>query len=53
MGIRPASYYMDDEIVVVASERAVIQTAMNVAIRDVKELKPGYALVVKKNGAVS
>jgi len=52
-GIRPASYYMDDEIVVVASERAVIQTAMNVAIRDVQELKPGYALVVKKNGDVS
>ncbi len=52
-GIRPASYYIDDEIVVVASERAVIQTAMNVAIRDVQELKPGHALVVKKNGDVS
>lgn len=52
-GIRPASYYMDDEVVVVASERAVIQTAMNVGIREVQELKPGYALVVKKNGDVS
>ncbi|WP_075591646.1 amidophosphoribosyltransferase [Labilibacter marinus] len=52
-GIRPASYYMDDEIVVVASERAVIQTAMNVAIRDVQELKPGHALIVKKNGEVN
>ncbi|SMO71138.1 amidophosphoribosyltransferase [Saccharicrinis carchari] len=52
-GIRPASYYIDDEVVVVASERAVIQTAMNVAYRDVQELKPGYALVVKKNGEVS
>ena len=52
-GIRPASYYIDDEVVVVASERAVIQTAMNVAIRDVQELKPGHALVVKKNGDVS
>ncbi len=52
-GIRPASYYVDDEVVVVASERAVIQTAMNVAIRDVQELKPGHALIVKKNGEVS
>ena len=52
-GIRPASFYYDDEVVVVASERAVIQTAMNVGIRDVKELKPGHALVVKKNGDVS
>ncbi|TLX77461.1 amidophosphoribosyltransferase [Labilibacter sediminis] len=52
-GIRPASYYVDDEIVVVASERPVIQTAMNVGINDVKELKPGHALIVKKNGEVS
>jgi amidophosphoribosyltransferase len=52
-GIRPASYYVDDEVVVVASERAVIQTAMNVGIRDVQELKPGHALIVKKNGEVS
>jgi amidophosphoribosyltransferase len=52
-GIRPASYYVDDEVVVVASERAVIQTAMNVAIGDIKELKPGHALIVKKNGEVS
>ena len=52
-GIRPASYYIDDEVVVVASERAVIQTAMNIPFRDVQELKPGYALVVKKNGEVS
>ncbi len=52
-GIRPASYYIDDEVVVVASERPVIQTAMNVGIRDVKELKPGHALIVKKNGEVS
>jgi len=52
-GIRPASYFIDDEVVVVASERAVIQTAMNIPFRDVQELKPGYALVVKKNGDVS
>ncbi|GAF02569.1 hypothetical protein [Saccharicrinis fermentans] len=47
-GIRPASYYLDDEVVVVASERAVIQTAMNVAIRDVQELKPGHASSLKR-----
>ncbi len=51
-GIRPASYYIDDEIVVVASERAVIQTAMNVGIREVQELRPGYALIINKNGEV-
>jgi len=52
-GIRPASYYIDDEIIVVASERPVIQTALNVGIREVKELKPGHALILKKNGDVS
>lgn len=51
-GIRPAFYYMDDEIVVAASERPVIQTAMNVPISSVKELEPGHALIVKKNGTV-
>ncbi|MDE6390705.1 MAG: amidophosphoribosyltransferase, partial [Duncaniella sp.] len=52
-GIRPAFYYMDDEIVVLASERPVIQTVMNVARRDVRELAPGSALIVSKNGKVS
>src|SRR5690554_579886 len=52
-GIRPASYYYDDEIVVVASERPVIQTALNVRVKDVKELKPGHALIIKKNGEIS
>ena len=52
-GIRPAHYYMDDEIVVVASERPVIQTALNIKIGEVKELKPGYALIIKKDGTVS
>ena len=52
-GIRPAHYYMDDEIVVVASERPVIQTAMNVGVEEVKELKPGYGLIIKKNGKVT
>lgn len=49
-GIRPAYYYKDEEVVVVASERAVIQTAMKVAIEKIKEVKPGYALIVKYDG---
>jgi amidophosphoribosyltransferase len=52
-GIRPAHYYMDDEIVVVASERPVIQTAMNVGVDEVKELKPGFGLIIKKDGKVT
>lgn len=51
-GIRPAFYYHDDEIVVVTSERPVIQTAMNVPTDAVKKLKPGYALIIKKDGTV-
>ena len=52
-GIRPAHYYVDDEIVVVASERPVIQTVMNVKGSEVKEVNPGEALIIKKNGDVS
>nr|WP_321453203.1 amidophosphoribosyltransferase [uncultured Carboxylicivirga sp.] len=52
-GIRPAWYYQDDEIVVVASERPVIQTAMNVRSVQVQELKPGHALIIKKDGTVT
>ncbi len=52
-GIRPAHFYHDDEIVVVASERPVIQTVMNVHSYDVKEINPGEALIVKKDGWVS
>ena len=52
-GIRPAFYYKDEEIVVVASERAVIQTALNVKAETVKELKPGHTLIIRKNGDVS
>ena len=52
-GIRPAFYYHDDEIVVVASERPVIQTVLNVGIDDVKELTPGSALIVGKNGDIA
>jgi Glutamine phosphoribosylpyrophosphate amidotransferase len=51
-GIRPAFYYQDDEVVVVASERPVIQTVMNVQYEDVNELLPGQSIVVKQNGAV-
>ncbi len=52
-GIRPAYFYEDDEIVVVASERPVIQTVFNVAFDSVRELQPGHALIIKKNGHVS
>ena len=52
-GIRPAFYYYDDEIVVVASERPVIQTAMNLPTDAVQELPPGSAIIVKKSGEVS
>jgi amidophosphoribosyltransferase len=52
-GIRPAFYYADDEIVVAASERPAIQTAFNIPFRDVKEIKPGHALIVKKSGKVT
>ena len=52
-GIRPAFYYIDDEVVVLASERPVIQTVMNVRRADVEELTPGSALVVTKGGDIS
>lgn len=51
-GIRPAFYYADDEIVVVASERPVIQTAMNLTVEQIKELLPGECLVVNRQGQV-
>ena len=52
-GIRPVFYYSDDEVVVVTSERPVIQTAFNVPIDEVKELAPGNALIIKKDGTFS
>jgi len=52
-GIRPAYFYQDDEIVVVASERPVIQTVFNVPFEKVNEIEPGNALIIKKNGNVS
>lgn len=51
-GIRPAFYYYDDEVAIAASERPVIQTVMNVPVESVKELQPGSALVIKKDGSV-
>jgi len=52
-GIRPAFYFVNDEIVVAASERPAIQTAFNVPIDQIKEVKPGRALIVKKNGKIT
>ncbi len=52
-GIRPCFFYHDDEIAVIASERPAIQTALNVKYHDVKELKIGHALIIKKNGVIS
>ena len=52
-GIRPAFFYEDDEFVVVASERPVIQTVFNVPLEEIKELTPGSAIIVKKSGETS
>ncbi|HNF48437.1 MAG TPA: amidophosphoribosyltransferase [Chitinophagales bacterium] len=51
-GIRPAFYYKDDEVVVVASERPAIQTTFNIHRSKVQEIKPGHALIIKKDGSV-
>ncbi len=51
-GIRPAFYYMDDEVVVATSERPAIQTAFNIQVDQVRELRPGHALIIKANGSV-
>lgn len=52
-GIRPAYYYKDDEVVVVTSERPAIQTAFNVPVEQIHEIKPGHALIIRKNGKIS
>ncbi len=52
-GIRPAFYYMDDEVVAVASERPVIQTTFNLQCSDIRELAPGEAVIVRKDGKCS
>ena len=51
-GIRPAFWYEDEEVAVVASERPVIQTAFNVKTEDVREIDPGHALLIRRNGDV-
>lgn len=52
-GIRPAYWYEDDEICIVASERPVIQTTFKLKREQIKELTPGHALIIRKNGSVS
>lgn len=52
-GIRPAFYYQDEEMVVAASERPVIQTALNVKAESVQELMPGHALIIRRDGKLS
>lgn len=52
-GIRPAYYYYDDEIAVVTSERPAIQTAFNIKFENIREIKPGHALIIKKDGTIS
>lgn len=52
-GIRPAYYYHDDEIAVVCSERPIIQTVFDIKIDDVREVKPGHAIIIKKDGTIS
>lgn len=52
-GIRPAFYYYDDEIVAMASERPALQTAFNLDLEDIREIKPGNALIIKHHGKVS
>ena len=52
-GIRPAFYYQDEEVVVVASERPAIQTVFNVKYENIQELPPGNAIIIKKSGAVA
>lgn len=51
-GIRPAHWYMDDEVVVVTSERPQIMTAFNIPAEKIQEIKPGHALIIRKNGDV-
>jgi amidophosphoribosyltransferase len=52
-GIRPAYFYKDDEVVVIASERPAIQTVFNVPFEEINEIEPGHAVIIKKSGAVS
>ena len=51
-GIRPAYYYVDDEIAVVASEKPAIKSAFNIEYKEIREIRPGCALIVNKDGSV-
>jgi amidophosphoribosyltransferase len=53
IGIRPAFYYADEEIIVVASEKPAIKSAFNIDFNAIKEIKPGHALVINKDGSFS
>ncbi len=53
IGIRPAFYYADDEVIVVASEKPAIKSAFNIDFNAIKEIKPGHALVINKDGSYS
>jgi amidophosphoribosyltransferase len=52
-GIRPAFYYADDEVIVVASEKPAIKSAFNIDFKAIKEIKPGHAIVINKDGSFS
>lgn len=52
-GIRPAYYYQNDEVLVVTSERPAIQTSFNAPFEKIREIKPGYALIIKKDGTIT
>lgn len=52
-GIRPAYYYCNDEVAVIASERPVIQTVFNIRFTDIKEVKPGHAVIIKRDGRIT
>jgi amidophosphoribosyltransferase len=52
-GIRPAFYYWDEEIIVVTSERPAIQTVLNVPLENIREIRPGSALIIRANGTFS
>ena len=52
-GIRPAFYYINDEIAVLASERPVLQTTFDLEFEDIKELQPGHAMIVRRDGTAS
>lgn len=52
-GVRPAFYYQDEEVIVVASERPAIQTVFNVKYEDIRELPPGNAIIIKKSGVMT